>query len=65
MMKSFSFSVLVLLLVAGSTACSLFGGKPESAAKIREPLEVPPDLARPQSSDLATGVPSGTAVYST
>jgi outer membrane protein assembly factor BamC len=65
MMKSFSFSVLVLLLVAGSTACSLFGGKPESAAKIREPLEVPPDLARPQSGDLATGVPSGTAVYST
>jgi outer membrane protein assembly factor BamC len=64
----FAIFVFVLLLVVGATGCSLFGEKgekSESPAKIRETLEVPPDLARPQSADLTTGVPSGTAVYST
>jgi outer membrane protein assembly factor BamC len=67
LMKLFRFSkcVFVLLLVVGATGCSLFGEKQESPAKIRETLEVPPDLARPQSGDLATGLPSGAAVYST
>jgi outer membrane protein assembly factor BamC len=68
MMKWFPFSVVIVLLVVGATGCSLFGEKGEKAesqAKIRETLELPPDLARPQSTDLTTGVPSGTAVYST
>lgn len=63
-MKWFRFSILVLLLVGGASGCSLSGEKQESPGKLRETLEVPPDLARPQSGELATGVPSGTAVYS-
>jgi outer membrane protein assembly factor BamC len=66
-LSRFAIFVFVLLLVVGATGCSLFGekDKQESPAKIRETLEVPPDLARPQSGDLATGLPSNAAVYST
>jgi outer membrane protein assembly factor BamC len=66
-LSRFAILVFVLLLIVGATGCSLFGDKDkqESPAKIRETLEVPPDLARPQTGDLATGLPSNTAVYST
>lgn len=63
-MKSFLVSVMVLVLAAGGSGCSLFGEKPESQRTLREALEVPPDLARPQGTDPAGGLPSGTAVYS-
>jgi outer membrane protein assembly factor BamC len=65
LMKSFLLSVMVLLLAVGVSGCSLSGEKPESQRKLREALEVPPDLARPQGADPASGLPSGTAVYST
>jgi outer membrane protein assembly factor BamC len=64
-MKSFLLSVMVLLLAVGVSGCSLSGEKPESQRKLREALEVPPDLARPRGADPASGLPSGTAVYST
>jgi outer membrane protein assembly factor BamC len=60
----FSFLRLTLLLVLGASGCSLSGEKPEPQGKLRETLEVPPDLARPQSGDLSVGVPGATAVHS-
>jgi outer membrane protein assembly factor BamC len=56
------FAALVLLNLGG---CALFGDKPEkSPAKLREALEVPPDLARPAGDDLAAVPPGGAAAYS-
>jgi outer membrane protein assembly factor BamC len=64
-MKLFPFSMLLLLSVVGVSGCSLFGDKQESPTKLREILDLPPDLARPQSADLTTGLPTGTAIFST
>jgi len=56
---------LAILLMLGLSGCASFGDKPEnSPAKLREALEVPPDLARPASDDLATVPSSGAAAYS-
>lgn len=56
---------LVTLLVLGLSGCALFGDKPEnSPVRLRETLEVPPDLARPASDDLAAVPPGGAAAYS-
>ena len=64
-MKLFPFSMLLLLSFVGVSGCSLFGDKQESPTKLREILDLPPDLARPQSADLTTGLPTGTAIFST
>jgi len=56
---------IVALLMLGLSGCALFGDKQEkSPAKLRAALEVPPDLARPASDDLAAVPPSGAAAYS-
>ena len=56
---------LALLLMLGLSGCALFGDKSEnSPVKLREALEVPPDLARPASDDQATVPSSGVAAYS-
>ncbi len=53
------------LLVLSSGGCALFGDKQEkSPAKVRAALEVPPDLARPASDDMATVPSGGAAAYS-
>ena len=58
-------ALLATFLVFSLGGCTLFGGKPEnSPAKLREALEVPPDLARPASDDLAAVPPGGAAAYS-
>jgi outer membrane protein assembly factor BamC len=46
--------------------CGLFGGQKDGAPiKVREALEVPPDLARPAGEDVTSGVPAGgAAAYS-
>jgi outer membrane protein assembly factor BamC len=55
----------VLLLMLGLSGCALFGDKTEnSPVKLREALEVPPDLARPASDDLAAVPSSGVAALS-
>ncbi len=60
-----SFVFLATLLMLSLSGCSLFGNKPEnSPARLREALEVPPDLARPASDDLAAVPPGGAAAYS-
>lgn len=60
-----SSAFLATLLMLSLSGCSLFGDKPEnSPAKLREALEVPPDLARPASDDLAAVPPGGAAAYS-
>lgn len=60
-----SSAFLATLLMFGLGGCALFGDKPEnSPAKLREALEVPPDLARPASDDLAAVPSSGAAAYS-
>ncbi len=56
---------LATLLVLSLGGCTLFGDKPEnSPAKLREALEVPPDLARPAGDDLAAVPSGGAAAYS-
>ena len=56
---------LAALLMFSLSGCALFGDKPaNSPAKLREALEVPPDLARPASDDLAAVPSSGAAAYS-
>jgi len=58
-------TLLVALLMFSLSGCALFGDKPEnSPAKLRAALEVPPDLARPASDDLAAVPSSGAAAYS-
>jgi len=59
-------ALLVTLLMLGIlSGCSLFGQAPESSpVKLREALEVPPDLARPAGDDLAAVPPGGAAAYS-
>ena len=60
-----SSAFLATLLMFSLSGCSLFGDKSEtSPAKLREALEVPPDLARPASDDLAAVPPGGAAAYS-
>ncbi len=61
--RTFAFFATLLMLSLGG--CALFGDKPEkSPAKLREILEVPPDLARPAGDDLAVVPPGGAAAYS-
>ena len=61
--RTVTFIVALLMLSLGG--CALFGDKQEkSPAKLRAALEVPPDLARPASDDLAAVPPSGAAAYS-
>lgn len=55
--------LLLLVLVLGASGCGMFDNKSEPQVKLRETLEVPPDLARPQSGDLSVSVPGGTAVH--
>jgi outer membrane protein assembly factor BamC len=56
---------LAALLIFNLGGCALFGDKPEnSPAKLREALEVPPDLARPAGDDLAAVPSSGVAALS-
>ena len=56
---------LFTLLMLNVSGCAMFGDKPEnSPAKLREALEVPPDLARPAGDDLAAVPSSGAAAYS-
>lgn len=60
-----TFALFATLLMLNLSGCALFGDKPEnSPAKLREALEVPPDLARPASDDLAAVPSSGAAAYS-
>lgn len=60
-----SSAFLATLLMLGLSSCALFGDKPEnSPARLRAALEVPPDLARPASDDLAAVPPGGAAAYS-
>lgn len=59
-MKASLLRAMLLLLVLGVSGCGMFGNKSEPQVKLRETLEVPPDLARPQSGDLSVGVPGGT-----
>jgi outer membrane protein assembly factor BamC len=62
-LRSMAYLAVLLLSLGG---CSQFGGsKTESSpAKLREVLEVPPDLARPAGDDLAAVPPGGAAAYS-
>ncbi|MEK7303817.1 MAG: outer membrane protein assembly factor BamC [Pseudomonadota bacterium] len=56
---------LATLLMLNLSGCALFGNKSEnSPATLRAALEVPPDLARPASDDLAAVPPGGAAAYS-
>jgi len=56
---------LFTLLMLNVSGCAMFGDKPEnSPTKLREALEVPPDLARPAGDDLAAVPSSGAAAYS-
>lgn len=65
MMIQRNSAFLVTLLMLNFSGCAMFGDKPaNSPAKLREALEVPPDLARPASEDLATAPPGGAAAYS-
>lgn len=63
-MKTSIVSVALMLLAGSLGGCGLFGTREEPQVKMREALEVPPDLARPQGGDRAVGAPGGTAVYS-
>jgi outer membrane protein assembly factor BamC len=59
-MKTLRHSVVVAILFAVALGgCSTSGSKSDqSPAKMREALEVPPDLARPAGDDLTAGVPA-------
>jgi outer membrane protein assembly factor BamC len=60
-----TLAFLVALQMLSFSGCAMFGDKSEkSPAKLREALEVPPDLARPASDDLSAVPPSGAAAYS-
>jgi len=60
-----NFVLFVTLLMLSLGGCALFGDKSgNTPAKLRAALEVPPDLARPASDDLAAVPSSGTAAYS-
>lgn len=64
-MKSSVFILLTAALLIGVSGCSLFGGgkSNDTPVKLRDALEVPPDLTRPASGELS-GVPAGSATYS-
>jgi outer membrane protein assembly factor BamC len=65
MMIQRSTVLLAAFLQLGLGGCALFGDKTgTSPTKVREALEVPPDLARPASDDLSAVPSSGTAAYS-
>jgi len=56
---------LAALLMLNLGGCTFFSDKPgNTPAELRAALEVPPDLARPASDDLAAVPPSGAAAYS-
>ena len=61
-----SMAYLAALLMLSLSGCALFGGgsSDSSPAKLREALEVPPDLARPAGDDQAAVPPGGAAAYS-
>jgi len=60
-----TFIVLFTLQMFSLSGCTLFGTTSEKTPeKMRAALEVPPDLARPASDDLAAVPPGGAAAYS-
>ena len=60
-----TFTFVVALQVLSLSGCAIFGDKQDkSPAKLRAALEVPPDLARPASDDLAAVPRGGAAAYS-
>lgn len=64
-MKSLSLVLFSAVLLTGLSGCSLFGGdkNKDNPVKLREVLEVPPDLARPAAGE-SSGVPPSSAAYS-
>lgn len=57
--------ILAALLAFGLGGCALFGNKDDkSPVRLRETLEVPPDLARPAGDTLGAVPAGGSAAYS-